>query len=298
MFIEFLVYFFSHPSYDNYIEGCIFIFGLCIGSFLNCVIYRLALQNFSFWKNLGGLSRSFCPHCKHILSFKDLFPVFSFLFLRGRCRYCKKNISIQYPLVELVTGLVFLLIFKFLIFNFVNNDLIFKFLNAGFLFYIASALIIIFVYDLKYYIIPDKVLFPAIVITFLFRVLQILNLKFFGNWKLEIGNFAPLSNYLLAIIIGSGFFFLIFLISKGRAMGFGDVKLAVLMGLLLGFPNILTALFLAFFFGAIIGTILIVFEKKNLKSELPFGPFLIAGTFMSLLWGGQLINWYLKLFYF
>ena len=92
------------------------------------------------------------------------------------------------------------------------------------------------------------------------------------------------------------FFALLWLVSSGKWMGFGDVKLAVLMGLLLGIGNVLLALFLAFFFGAIIGLILLVFEKKNLKSEIPFGPFLITGTFLALLWGSQIIQWYSHLF--
>ena len=242
----------------------VFIFGLCIGSFLNCFIYRLEQK-----KSLSG--RSFCPHCKHTLSWLDLIPVFSFLFLGGKCRYCKKKISWQYPLVEIATGIIFLLIFKFL--NFYN------FLNLFFLFYVAAVLIIIFIYDLKHYLIPDKVLFPAIIIALVYRI---------------FGNFSLLENYLLAALIASGFFLFFFLVSKGRWMGFGDVKLAVLLGLLLGFPNILAGLFLAFFFGAIIGLILMVLKKKGLKSEIPFGPFLIAGTFIALFWGSEIIQLWLK----
>jgi len=272
MFIEFLVYFF------------VFIFGLCAGSFLNCVIYRLEQK-----KSLKG--RSFCPHCKHKLFWQDLFPVFSFLFLKGKCRYCHKKISIQYPLVELATAILFLIIFIA-----TPQYTIYNILNTIFLFYIASSLIIIFVYDLKHYIIPDKILFPAIVIAFLYRIFDFGNLKLFGIWDLGFGISAPLLNYVSAAIIASVFFLAIFLVSRGRWMGFGDVKLAVLIGLLLGLPNVLTALFLAFFFGAIIGIILMVFEKKKLKSEIPFGPFLIAGTFIAMLWGSQIIDWYLRLF--
>jgi prepilin signal peptidase PulO-like enzyme (type II secretory pathway) len=245
-----------------------FLFGLCIGSFLNCVIYRLEQK-----KNLKG--RSFCPHCKHILSWNDLFPVFSFLFLKGKCRYCKKPISAQYPLVELATGLIFVLI--------LNQFQILNIVNLIFLFYISSALIIIFVYDLKHYLIPDKILLPAVIIALIYNLVPPY------NWQHINYNF-------LAALIASGFFLIIFLISKGKWMGFGDVKLAVLMGLLLSIPNIFVALFLAFFFGAIIGVILMVFEKKSLKSEIPFGPFLITGTFVAMLYANQIIQWYLNLF--
>ncbi len=250
MILEFLIYIF------------IFIFGVCIGSFLNCVIYRLEQK-----KSLNG--RSFCPHCKHALSWKDLFPVFSFLFLKGKCRYCKNKISIQYPLVELATGILFILFF--------NPQNI---LYSIFYLIIICFLIVLFIYDLKHYIIPDKVLFPAIAIALIY----------------DLFNFHLILNNFLAAIIASAFFLIIFLISKGKWMGFGDVKLAILMGLLLGLPNVFTALFLAFFFGAIIGVILMVFEGKNLKSEIPFGPFLIAGTFVAMLYGNQIIQWYLNLF--
>ncbi len=257
--------------FTNYIIWLfIFLFGLCIGSFLNCLIYRMEEG-----KSLNG--RSFCPHCKHTLSWQDLFPIFSFIFLRGKCRHCHKKISIQYPLVELATGLVFLLVFNFLALDF---------LKLVFIFYILSVLIIIFIYDLKHYIIPDVILFPAIIITFFYRLFE---------------NFNLMPNYLLAAAIASGFFLIIFLFSKGMAMGFGDVKLALLMGILLGFPNILTALFLAFFFGAIIGLILMVFpdrtgRKKSLKSEIPFGPFLVIGTFITMFCGPQLVQLYLRMF--
>jgi len=204
------------------------------------------------------------------LHWKDLFPVFSFLFLGGKCKYCRKKISWQYPIVEISTALMFLLIFNFVNFNFVN---------LIFLFYISAPLIAIFIYDLKHYIIPDKILLPAIIITLVFRFLI----------------FYAFLKYVLAALIAAGFFFIIFFFSKGRAMGFGDVKLAVLMGLLLGWPNILVALFLAFFFGAVVGLVLMILKKKGLKSKMPFGPFLIIGTFLALFWGQELINWYLKL---
>jgi len=164
---------------------------------------------------------------------------------------------------------------------------------------VSCFMIIIFVYDLKHYIIPDKVIFPAILIVFLYRIFEILSFRhwdLFGNWKLEIGNLEPLLTSLIAAFLASGFFLMIVLISKGRWMGVGDIKLAFLMGLLLGWPNILVALFLAFFIGAIIGVGLIISGKKRLSSEVPFGPFLVTGTFAGLFWGKYLISWYLNLF--
>jgi prepilin signal peptidase PulO-like enzyme (type II secretory pathway) len=152
-----------------------------------------------------------------------------------------------------------------------------------FLFYVSSALIIIFIYDLKHYIIPDKILFPAIGITLIYNLIPPYNIQ-------------QILYTFLAVVVAAGFFLLIFLVSEGKWIGFGDVKLAVLMGFLLGLPNVLVALFLAFFFGAIIGIILMALQKKGLKSEIPFGPFLITGTFMAMLYGNQIVQWYLNLF--
>jgi len=241
----------------------IFLFGLFVGSFLNCVIYRLEKKE-SFLRG-----RSYCPKCRHKLNWYDLIPIFSFLALAGKCRYCHKKISIQYPLVELATGLIFLLCFLLAPYQ------------ALFWCGVFCFLIIIFVYDLKHYIIPDKILLPAILVVFLYNL--------FFHFKFLLFNFLP------AAFTAGIFFLMIFLISRGKWLGFGDVKLVFLMGLLLGFPNILVALFLAFFFGAIIGIGLIIFGKKKLKSEIPFGPFLITGTFIAMLWGEELIDWYLGL---
>ncbi len=251
----------------------VFLFGLCIGSFLNCVIYRLE-KGESF-----AAGRSYCPACKHQLQWLDLVPLASFLFLQGKCRYCAKPISWQYPLVEITTGFLFLLIF-YIKFPFSGQIGILPILNLVFLFYIASSLLVIFVYDVKYYLIPDKVLFPAIGLAFIYRVFENM-----ADWQ-------ALLYYMLAAVIASGFFLTFYLVSKGEWMGFGDVKLAILLGLVLGFPGILTGLFLSFFFGAIIGLALIFFHKKGLKSQLPFAPFLIGGTFVALFWGGEIISWY------
>ena len=258
----------------------IFIFGLIVGSFLNCVIYRLE-QKQSFLKG-----RSYCPHCKHTLKWQDLIPVFSFLFLKGKCRYCNEKISVQYPLVEMATALLFLLIlnFKFLIFN---EFLIFNFETITYflyLFIISSLLIIIFVYDLKHFIIPDRVVFPAIAIALIFN--------FFPYVRSSVGG----HNSILTAAGAAIFFLIIVLISQGKWMGVGDIKLAFLMGLLLGFPYILVALFFSFLIGAIMGIGLILAKRKTMKSEIPFGPFLVAGTFVALFWGREIIQYYLDLF--
>lgn len=256
-----------------------FILGLIAGSFLNCVIYRLEKDQ-SFLRG-----RSFCPGCKHTLCWYDLIPIFSFLALQGKCRYCRKKISWQYPAVELATGLIFVLIFNFFAqggpawggqfspLNFQNL------INIIYLFVTACLLIIVFVYDLKHYLIPEKVLFLATGLALLYNILYF---RFY------------ILNSLYSAIGASLFFLLIFLVSRGKWMGFGDVELAFFMGFFLGFPNILVALFLAFSIGAIIGVGLIVSGRKRWGSELPFGPFLVLGTFLALFWGQQLVNLYLS----
>lgn len=245
----------------------IFIFGLIAGSFLNCLIYRLETGQ-------RMTKRSFCPHCKHKLSWQDLIPLLSFLLLKGKCRYCKKRISLQYPLVEASTGILFLTIFWRFNFNLS--------LDFAFWIFISCVLVLIFVYDIKHYIIPDKVIFPAIALTFLY--------KLFSDFHFLI------YNLLFSALFAFLFFLTIILISRGKWMGFGDAKMAFFMGLLLGFPKILISLFFAFFIGGIIGIILLLSKKKKLKSEVPFGPFLTVGTFIAMFFGENLLNWYLKFF--
>jgi len=279
----------------------IFLFGISLGSFLNVIIYRLPKD-----EKISGRSR--CPHCKKVICWYDLIPVFSFIMLSGKCRYCHQKISLQYPLVEIATGILFLLIFNF---QFSPQDpakagptgqAIF---NIIYLWLIACFLVVIFVVDLKHYIIPDKIIYPAIGIAFLYQV--IFNFQFSPKEslrlptgqaifnKFSISNFQITNFYppILSALGAAAFFLVIVLVSHGHWMGLGDVKLAGFMGLFLGWPNILMALFLAFGLGAIIGLGLVILGKKKFKSEIPFGPFLVAGTLLALFWGKNLIDWYL-----
>jgi len=241
----------------------VFIFGLIVGSFLNCVIYRLETKE-SFLKG-----RSYCPRCKHILSWKDLVPIFSFLLLKGKCRYCQKPISLQYPLVEFFTGILFVFTFyQFLSTN--PSNLLILLCQLS----VVSCLIVVFVFDLKHYLIPDQIIYPAIFFSLFCQPFKI--------WNLALG------------ILPSLFFLMIILISKETWMGWGDFKLAILMGIFLGWPKILTALFFAFFSGALIGLVLIALKKKKLKSQIPFGPFLVAGTFFAFFFGQEMFSFYFQ----
>jgi leader peptidase (prepilin peptidase)/N-methyltransferase len=215
-------------------------------------------------------------------------PVLSFLLQHGKCRACGKKISWQYPAVEIATASLFLLI--------LNSQ--FSIFNAAYLAAVASALIVIFVFDLKHYIIPDKIIYPLTGLVFIYRIFEFLkfnNWNLIENWKLEIENLATLSESLSAAILASSFFAAIYFASRGKWMGFGDAKLAFFMGLFLGWPNILVALFIAFILGGIMGVFLIALRKKSLKSQVPFGPFLVSGTFVAMFWGDQIVRWYLGL---
>ena len=267
----------------------IFIFGLTIGSFLNCLIWRLH-------KKEGMLNRSYCPKCRKQIDWYDNIPVLSFIFLRGKCRHCGKKISWQYPVVEIITGILFLLAFfenfEFRILNFesiLNFDfLIFDIpllLNSYFLiltlkyWFLISVMIVIFIYDLRWYLILDKVVLPACLIVFALNC-------FLGiSWQ----------NMLISGIIGSSFFLIQFLISRGRWIGGGDIRLGLLMGLALGWPNVLTAIFLAYLIGSVVGVGLILSGRKQWSSKVPLGVFLSTATIIVLFWGEIILDWYFSL---
>jgi leader peptidase (prepilin peptidase)/N-methyltransferase len=283
----------------------IFIFGLFIGSFFNVLIDRLP-QNKSPWKG-----RSKCDFCKTPLSPLDLIPVFSFLFLKGKCSYCHKKLSIQYPLIEILTGLMYLglavSISKLSIINFqlpINFQYsnIFSVLNLTVLLsylsllIIFSSLFVIFVADLKYQIIPDEMLISLIIGITLMMVIKIGEM-IGGDPSLTL----RMTAHHLLSALGTGVFFLMIyfgskMIFKKEGMGFGDVKLAPILGLFLGFPKTITALYLAFLTGAFVSIILILLAKKKWKSKIAFGPFLITGAIISFFAGDIISKWYLSLF--
>jgi leader peptidase (prepilin peptidase) / N-methyltransferase len=260
----------------------IFLLGIFVGSFLNVLADRLPRDE-SVVKG-----RSHCEKCEKTLKWHDLIPLFSFLQLRGKCRYCHSPLSFCYPIVELTTGVLFTVTFmfvssnfQFLILNF-NSIFNFKFLiSLAYCLFIVSCLIVVFFADLKYGIIPDKIIFPAIAIALIF------------NFQFLIFNEFSIFNSLMSAV-GACLFFLILALIKIRgrnAMGFGDVKFAFLMGLILGFPNIVVALYIAFLTGAIVGIILIVWRRKKVfGTSIPFGPFLVLGTFLALFWGNAIFQ--------
>ena len=261
----------------------IFIFGLAIGSFLNALIWRLHAGE-SIFKD-----RSHCPKCKHVLGFWDLFPILSFIIQKGKCRYCGKKISWQYPLVELVTAVLFVVAY-FIISNFqfpISNKFLisnFQFLNLLRMWFVIAVMIVIFVYDLKYSLILDKVVYSAAVVAFLTSPL------IYG----EAGLGHSLSFAILSSAVGGGFFLLQYLLSSGKWIGGGDVKMGFLMGLILDIKGLLVALFFSYVIGALVGLGLIAAGKKTMKSQIPFGTFLAIGIIIAMFWGGEILKWYLR----
>lgn len=243
----------------------LFTLGLSIGSFLNVLIDRLPEGK----SVIRG--RSFCDHCKKTLAWYDLIPVLSFIILNRRCRSCHRLISWQYPFVELAAGLLFVFIYTSMNrFIEVRDNYFFTII---YLFTITSGLLVIFITDLKYRIIPDEILIVQIIISFAYQVF-----------------FQPLSiipNFITGLVFLLFFLFLV-LITRGRGMGLGDVKLAFVMGFILGFPNIIVAFYLSFLTGAAVSLILIVSRHKKIKSKIAFGPFLCTATFVCLFWGNYL----------
>ncbi len=239
------------------------ILGLVIGSFLNVVVLRLHLKKSFF------LNRSECPKCQHKLKWYELIPLASFFIQLGKCRNCNIRISWQYPAVELVTGLVFVILF--LVFGLTYSALVYIVL--------ACFLIVIFVYDLRFGLILDKVILPAVVLA-------------------VIGNFLIGRDWLDVIIgfIAGGLFFLLqFVVSKGKWIGGGDIRLGALMGLILGWQGLLVALFLSYVIGALVSIFVVILSKKKLNSKIPFGTFLTLATFATIIFGDSLINFYLSL---
>ncbi len=237
-----------------------FVLGLIFGSFLNSLLFR-------FYYNLSLWERSFCPECKKILKIKDLIPLFSFFMLKGRCRFCRQKISNQYWLVELATGFLFALFFiKYQSLTlFLVRDLFFIFV-----------LIFIFVFDLKHYLILDKVIYPAIII------------GLFINLYLGLS----IVDLLIGFVVSGVFFFLQYILTKGQGIGLGDVKLGLLIGVMLGWPLILPSIALAYIIGGLTALILLLFRRKKFGDVLPLGTFLSVATVIVLLWGDKILSFY------
>lgn len=240
-----------------------FLFGIIFGSFFNVVGLRLP-QKQSFTSG-----RSHCPHCHTPLKSYELVPVLSYLFQRGKCRHCKQKISAIYPIIELLTGLLFALSYVLIG---LNVELIVAIL-------FMSMLMILFVSDLTYMIIPNKVLLFFLPLFIILRMIEPLT---------------PWTTSITGAVVGFSMIAFIILISKG-GMGAGDMKLFGVLGIVLGLKNVLLTFFLATIIGAVFGLGLLLFKKVKRNQSIPFGPFIVAAAIISYFAGNDIMAWYMNL---
>ncbi len=259
----------------------IFIFGLAVGSFLNVLIHRLP-------KGESILGFSKCQHCRRTIYWSDNIPVLSFLILKGKCRHCGQEISWQYPLVELLTGFLFL--FSFWVYPEEPIFLIY-------ILFLMSLLVVIGLIDLKKFLILDSLILTGLIGSLIFMFL--FNVSCLKFQELTSCSFR---DSLFGVLFFAGLFLLIFLMSKGRGIGFGDVKFSALLGFIFGLINSINLFYLTFLIGFIIAIILLAFKKSDLKTEIPLGSIMAGTGILLLLSGFNLfgiidINFILRLFY-
>ncbi len=258
----------------------LFILGASVGSFLNVMVYRSMRDQ--DWVS----SRSKCDHCGQKLKWFDNLPLLSYLLLRGKSRCCRQSLGLTHPVVELLTGSLFVWWFwgGTLFFKLVQSPL--STLQPIFWLLVGVLLIGILIADWLYMIIPDLLVGALILMAFFYRAILV-----------SLGAMQPLDllYMFLSTLSLAAFFAGLWLVTKGRGLGFGDVKYAVAMGLILGWPRILVAVFLAFILGSLVSLFLIFLKKKQFGQRIAFGPFLVVGTVLALVMGSQLWEWYWRL---
>lgn len=248
----------------------VFMFGMCIGSFLNVCIYRLPSST-----SIINPSRSFCPQCNSTIQFYDNIPVFSYLWLKGRCRNCKAPISLRYPLVELMTGILAIAIL--FMFGLTPEGVVY-------FVFISSLLVITFI-DIDHKIIPDIISLPGIPIGLA------------ASFVLPAMTF---KSSLLGLLVGGGSLLVVAwtysLITRKEGMGGGDIKLLGMIGTFIGWKGVIFTIFVASLVGTFVGIIVMLLKGKNLKFAIPFGPFLSIGAMSYVFFGEKIIFWYFHLF--
>lgn len=276
------------------------VLGLCFGSFVNAVVWRLHEQakqgkrqkakgkrkhdQFTS-RHLSILKgRSMCPNCQHSLGAQDLVPVLSWLSLGGKCRYCHKPISGQYPLVELATAVLFIISYAYWPWAF-NNE-------GSTLFIIWLTFVVgltaLAVYDLKWMLLPNRLVYPLLWLA----VIQVLIRVVVFQEGLDV-----LLGSVWGFLIGGGIFYALFQVSAGKWIGGGDVKLGALLGLIVGGPSgALLMIFTASFIGTLVSLPLLATKRLKTTSRLPFGPFLIAAMVIVYIFGASIISWYKRQF--
>jgi len=248
----------------------IFTLGIIIGSFLNVCIYRIPREESIAYPS------SHCTYCSHPLVWYDLVPIFSFLSLRGKCRYCGGVISPQYPIVELLNGILYVL-------NFYHFGLTIDF---GFYSFLISILVVISFIDYYEQIIPDGLVLIVLISAIIYKF----TIYFVYNTPIAF------LDSIIGFLSGGLFFFLIALVTNG-AMGGGDIKLIAVLGFILGLKKTLLNILLSFLIGAVISIFLLLSGKKGRKDAIPFGPFINISFLVTVLYGEGIINWYIIKFF-
>lgn len=247
----------------------VFLIGIFIGSFLNVCIYRIPREESI------AFPPSHCTNCNKPLRPQHLFPILSYLFLRGKCGYCSTKISLRYPLVELMTGMLFILLYLKLG------------MDARYIFYASLTCILICItfIDYDYQIIPDGLLLFGMGLGVLYKLVAYLMLD-------QPPHFL---NSLLGLLLGGGFFLLIAILSNG-GMGGGDIKLMGMLGFWFGWQTILFITLFAFITGSIMSILLLISKLKSRKDAIPFGPFIVISVFISIFYRDSILSWYINLF--
>ena len=249
------------------------LFGLVIGSFLNVCIYRIPREESI------AFPASHCTTCGHPLSTLDLIPVFSYIFLHGKCRYCKSQISPRYMLVEVFHSLLYMIVVSY--FGYSLETLIFCFLS--------SIMLILTMIDFEHMILPTKIIIFGAIIGVIFRIIQSILYK----------DYTILTNSILAAGIGYALFYTIFYVSKAllkkEGMGFGDIRYIAMIGIFLSPKLLIVTILLSAVIGSIYGIVQLYIVKTS--KEYPYGPFISMATFISMLFGDEIINWYLSNFF-
>ncbi len=257
------------------VGGFVALAGVIVGSFLNALVWRIHKE-----MKIGGKARSQCPVCDHKLAWYDLIPVVSWIILRARCRHCKDPISVQYPVIEVLNGLLWLVSLIVL-----SPTSLLEYALMALWLIAVSTLVALAVYDIRWMLLPDRL---VIFFTGCAALYALIGSVFLATGVYD--RFDPL----LGVAAIAGLFYILYQISDGKWIGGGDVKLAVGMGLFLGLQGSLLALFLASFIGSIVGVFGILVLRKSRKAIIPFGPFLITGTVVTFLFGDALIGWYMN----
>ena len=254
----------------------IFLLGLCFGSFLNVIVYRLP-QKISLIQ-----PPSSCPACKNALGVVELIPLLGYFILRGRCRHCGIRISPRYPLIEMSTGILFLLVF-------INFGLT---VNAYFYLVLLFLLFAVALIDIEHRIVPNTMVAAGLAAGLLFYIPAAADIWFdLPAWLIVERTVIDAA---AGFLLGGAIMLLIFLVSRG-GMGAGDLKLMAMIGLYVGIRGTAVILLVSFFLGAVVGLVFIASGKLTRKDALPFAPYLSIATFIQVLWGEDIWSWYINL---